>query len=176
MPKKTRTKAKHGVIMDGVKSVDSIGRVALGMGFANKLVTVREVDDTEVVVTVVRVVPEREAARLGAAAPKGKAEHGGRARAGVKGMWAESKGSSRRIMRNTGKLADAVAATLGSEGRPMTPREIAKAMLAKGFWPDEGDGGKKLDRAVWNIAGGRPGRASSRFVKTPAGYALAPPR
>ena len=170
MPMKTKA---HG--MDEVKSVDSIGRVTLGTGFANKLVTVREVDDTEVVVTVVRVVPERDAALLGSAAPKKGAEHK-RRRAGSDGMWAESKGSTRRIMRHTGKLSDAIAAALGIAGRPMSSREIAKEMLAKGLWADEGDGGHKLDRAVWNICSRRGRGGPGRFVKTAAGYAMAAPQ
>lgn len=43
------------------KQVDNKGRLTLGAHFANRTVIVREVDDTEVVVTVARVIPEREA-------------------------------------------------------------------------------------------------------------------
>ncbi len=43
------------------KTTDAKGRVALGHRFANKTVIIREIDPTEVVVTVARVIPEREA-------------------------------------------------------------------------------------------------------------------
>jgi len=43
------------------KSADSKGRIALGRRFANRTVIVREVDETEVVVTLASVIPEREA-------------------------------------------------------------------------------------------------------------------
>jgi hypothetical protein len=43
------------------KTADSKGRVTLGRRFANKPVIIREVDKTEVVVTLARVIPEREA-------------------------------------------------------------------------------------------------------------------
>lgn len=43
------------------KSVDSKGRVVLGPRFANQHVLIREVDDTEVVVTLAAVIPAREA-------------------------------------------------------------------------------------------------------------------
>ena len=43
------------------KVTDSKGRVTLGRRFANKTVILREVDDTEVLVTLARVVPAREA-------------------------------------------------------------------------------------------------------------------
>jgi hypothetical protein len=43
------------------KVADSKGRVTLGRRFANKTVIVRETDETEVVVTLARVVPAREA-------------------------------------------------------------------------------------------------------------------
>ena len=43
------------------KVADSKGRVTLGRRFANKTVILREVDDTEVLVTLARVVPAREA-------------------------------------------------------------------------------------------------------------------
>ena len=43
------------------KTTDDKGRVTLGKGFANKTVTIRENDSTEVVVTLVRTIPEREA-------------------------------------------------------------------------------------------------------------------
>jgi len=44
-----------------IKNVDSKGRVTLGEKFANRTVIIDEVDDTEVRVTLARVVPEREA-------------------------------------------------------------------------------------------------------------------
>ncbi len=47
--------------MESTKTTDAKGRVALGRRFANKTVIVREVDATEVLVTIARVVPEREA-------------------------------------------------------------------------------------------------------------------
>lgn len=43
------------------KETDDKGRVTLGKKFANRMVIVKEVDDTEVVVTIARVIPEREA-------------------------------------------------------------------------------------------------------------------
>jgi ABC-type nitrate/sulfonate/bicarbonate transport system substrate-binding protein len=43
------------------KVADSKGRVTLGRRFANKTVILREVDDTEVLVTLARVIPAREA-------------------------------------------------------------------------------------------------------------------
>lgn len=43
------------------KSTDAKGRVTLGKSFANGTVTIRENDPTEVVVTLVRTIPEREA-------------------------------------------------------------------------------------------------------------------
>ena len=43
------------------KVADSKGRVTLGRRFANKTVILREVDETEVLVTLARVVPAREA-------------------------------------------------------------------------------------------------------------------
>ncbi len=47
--------------MESTKTTDARGRVALGKRFANKTDIIREVDATEVVVTIARVVPEREA-------------------------------------------------------------------------------------------------------------------
>ena len=47
--------------MELTKTVDSRGRLALGQRFANKTVIIREVDATEMVVTIARVIPEREA-------------------------------------------------------------------------------------------------------------------
>lgn len=47
--------------MEQTKTTDAKGRVALGKHFANKTVIIREVDATEVVVTMARVIPEREA-------------------------------------------------------------------------------------------------------------------
>ena len=43
------------------KTTDAKGRVTLGQGFANKTVILREVDATEMLVTIARVIPEREA-------------------------------------------------------------------------------------------------------------------
>lgn len=42
------------------KLADSKGRVALGPAFANKLVIVENVDDTEVRIIAATVIPERE--------------------------------------------------------------------------------------------------------------------
>lgn len=42
------------------KQTDSKGRLTLGERFANRTVIVEEIDDTEVRVTLARVVPERE--------------------------------------------------------------------------------------------------------------------
>jgi nucleoid-associated protein YgaU len=42
------------------KTTDSKGRLTLGERFANRTVIVEEIDDTEVRVTLARVVPERE--------------------------------------------------------------------------------------------------------------------
>ena len=47
--------------MESTKTTDAKGRVALGRRFANKTVIIREVDATEVLVTIARVIPEREA-------------------------------------------------------------------------------------------------------------------
>ena len=47
--------------MERTKTTDAKGRVALGQRFANKTVIIREVDATEVLVTIARVIPEREA-------------------------------------------------------------------------------------------------------------------
>lgn len=47
--------------MERTKTTDAKGRVALGKRFANKTVIIREVDATEIVVTIARVIPEREA-------------------------------------------------------------------------------------------------------------------
>ena len=43
------------------KVADSKGRVTLGRRFANKTVIVRQTDETEVIVTLARIVPAREA-------------------------------------------------------------------------------------------------------------------
>ena len=43
------------------KTIDSKGRLTLGRRYANRTVIVREVDETEVVVTLASVIPEREA-------------------------------------------------------------------------------------------------------------------
>lgn len=42
------------------KMADSKGRVALGSQFANKLVIIERVDETEVRVTAAAVIPQRE--------------------------------------------------------------------------------------------------------------------
>lgn len=42
------------------KTADSKGRLTLGERFANRTVIVEEIDDTEVRITLARVVPERE--------------------------------------------------------------------------------------------------------------------
>lgn len=47
--------------MELTKTTDEKGRVALGKRFANKTVIIREIDSTEVLVTLARVIPEREA-------------------------------------------------------------------------------------------------------------------
>ncbi|MCP4656206.1 MAG: hypothetical protein GY856_12405 [bacterium] len=49
------------MIGERAMTVDSRGRLTLGPKFANRTVLVREVDDTEVVVTLAAVIPEREA-------------------------------------------------------------------------------------------------------------------
>ena len=42
------------------KTTDSKGRLTLGERFANRTVIVEEIDETEVRITLARVVPERE--------------------------------------------------------------------------------------------------------------------
>ena len=42
------------------RTVDQKGRLTLGEKFANRTVIIREIDETEVVVTLARVIPERE--------------------------------------------------------------------------------------------------------------------
>lgn len=42
------------------KTIDSKGRLTLGERFANRTVIVEEIDETEVRITLARVVPERE--------------------------------------------------------------------------------------------------------------------
>lgn len=42
------------------KTADSKGRITLGDRFANRTVIVEEVDETEVRITLARVIPERE--------------------------------------------------------------------------------------------------------------------
>jgi hypothetical protein len=71
-------------------------------------------------------------------------------------------------------LADAVAAVLEAEGRPMGGAEIAKAVVAQGLWRDEGGDGRKgrnLERAAWNaIVLDIQGRGeASRFRQTSPG-------
>jgi hypothetical protein len=43
------------------KTTDSKGRITLGERFANRTVIVQDIDETEVRVTLARVIPEREA-------------------------------------------------------------------------------------------------------------------
>jgi len=43
-----------------IKTVDSKGRVTLGQRFANKPVIIEDLSDTEVKVSLARVIPERE--------------------------------------------------------------------------------------------------------------------
>ncbi len=43
------------------RQVDSKGRIVLDRRFVNRMVMVEEVDDTEVRITMARVIPEREA-------------------------------------------------------------------------------------------------------------------
>ena len=47
--------------MTQTKTADSKGRVTLGERFANRTVILEEIDETEVRVTLARVIPEREA-------------------------------------------------------------------------------------------------------------------
>jgi len=83
-------------------------------------------------------------------------------------------GSPRRSLRR--RLADAVAAVLEAEGRPMGGAEIAKAVVAGGLWRDEGGGGgagrnRNLERAAWNavVLDIRGRGAASRFRKASPG-------
>lgn len=43
------------------RTADSKGRITLGERFANRAVIIQEVDDTEVRITLARIIPEREA-------------------------------------------------------------------------------------------------------------------
>jgi len=43
-----------------IKTVDSKGRISLGRRFANKPVIIEDLSDTEVKISIARVVPERE--------------------------------------------------------------------------------------------------------------------
>jgi len=43
-----------------IKTVDSKGRITLGQRFANKPVIIENLSDTEVKISVARVIPERE--------------------------------------------------------------------------------------------------------------------
>jgi hypothetical protein len=43
-----------------IKTVDSKGRISLGQRFANKPVIIEDLNDTEVKVSLARVIPERE--------------------------------------------------------------------------------------------------------------------
>src|SRR5437870_100318 len=47
--------------MIGVKTTDRKGRVTLGERFANRQVIVEKLNDSEVVIKLARVIPEREA-------------------------------------------------------------------------------------------------------------------
>ena len=49
------------IMTESTKTTDTKGRVNLGKAFANKTVIVRKIDETEMLVTIARVVPEREA-------------------------------------------------------------------------------------------------------------------
>jgi hypothetical protein len=145
-----------------MQTADDRGRVFLGPRFAGRLAIVREVDATEAVVTAARAVPERDARRAapGKAAPQGRPPSRG------------TKGPGQRAgRREWGLLGDAVAAVLGSAGRPMGMAEIARAALAAGLWPDDpGDGGRRLERAVWHTVAWdlRPG-GRGRFRRAPGG-------
>ncbi len=48
-------------MIKSTKTTDAKGRVALGKAFANKTVIVRAIHETEMLVTIARVLPEREA-------------------------------------------------------------------------------------------------------------------
>lgn len=48
-------------MIESTKTTDAKGRVALGKAFANKTVIVRAIHETEMLVTIARVLPEREA-------------------------------------------------------------------------------------------------------------------
>ncbi|MEW6530421.1 MAG: hypothetical protein AB1473_06265 [Thermodesulfobacteriota bacterium] len=43
-----------------IKTVDSKGRITLGQRFANKPVIIEDLSDTEVKISLARVIPERE--------------------------------------------------------------------------------------------------------------------
>ena len=43
-----------------IKTVDSKGRVSLGQRFANKPVIIEDLSDTEIKISLARVIPERE--------------------------------------------------------------------------------------------------------------------
>ncbi len=43
-----------------IKTADSKGRITLGQRFANKPVIIEDISDTEVKVSIARVIPERE--------------------------------------------------------------------------------------------------------------------
>ncbi len=47
--------------MPSTKTTDDKGRVALGKRFANRTVIIQQIDETQVLVTLARVIPEREA-------------------------------------------------------------------------------------------------------------------
>ena len=48
-------------MIESTKTTDAKGRVALGKAFANKTVIVRAIHETEMLVSIARVLPEREA-------------------------------------------------------------------------------------------------------------------
>jgi len=86
-----------------------------------------------------------------------------------------SPSSPSRVLRR--RLVDAVAAVLESEGRPMGGAEIAKAVVARGLWRDEGgvrsgaSRNRNLERAAWNaVVLDIQGRGeASRFRKVSKG-------
>lgn len=43
-----------------IKTADSKGRISLGQRFANKPVIIEDISDTEVKISMARVIPERE--------------------------------------------------------------------------------------------------------------------
>ncbi len=43
-----------------IKTADSKGRISLGQRFANRIVIIEDLSDTEVKISMARVIPERE--------------------------------------------------------------------------------------------------------------------